>query len=71
VKKDDYFVLFKGAKISKREANKVGLGIILGFIGMFVAFLMTRGTNKIMEYIIIIVFAIIGYFWLGNRLFRK
>ena len=25
-KNDDYLVLFKGAKLSKREANKVGVG---------------------------------------------
>ena len=28
-KKDDYLILFSGAKISKREANKVGLGLDL------------------------------------------
>jgi len=33
--KDDYVVLFRGAKLSKCEANKAGLGIIFGVIGIF------------------------------------
>jgi hypothetical protein len=30
--KDEYFVLFQGAKISKREANRIGVGLIFGFV---------------------------------------
>ena len=32
--KDDYKVIFGGATISKNEANKVGVALIFGFIGI-------------------------------------
>ena len=31
--KDQYIVLFQGVKLSKREANKVGIGLIFGLVG--------------------------------------
>ena len=69
--KDDYKVLFKGIKISKREANKVGLGIICGIIGIFIAIFITGGKSKILDYVIILVFMAIGYLWVGNKIFKK
>lgn len=33
---DDYLVLFQGAKVPKREANKVGVGIVFGLLGTVV-----------------------------------
>ena len=32
--KDDYKVCFSGATISKREANKAGVALLFGFIGI-------------------------------------
>ena len=36
---EQYVIPFKGAKLSKREANKIGLGLLLGFAGAMVSFL--------------------------------
>ena len=70
-KNNDYLVLFKGAKLSKREANKVGVGIIFGIIGIFVSIFITPMKNKIVDYAIIFIFIILGYYWVGNKLFKK
>ena len=68
--KNDYIVLFKGAKLSKRQANIVGLCIIFGAVGIFVSFLVTGWKNKTIDYVIIIIFVIIGDL-LGNKIFKK
>ena len=52
-RRDDYVVLFKGAKLSKLEAKKVGLGIIFGNIGIVISVLAPGVENKIVGYIII------------------
>jgi len=73
-KKDDYLILFSGAKISKREANKVGLGLIFGTVGVILTIVITIATGKeikIFNYIIIAVFALFGYFIVGNIITRK
>ena len=68
---NEYLVLFQGAKLSKREANKVGTGIIFGVVGMLGTFLFPIGQTKIINYTIILIFAAIGYFLIGNKIFRK
>ena len=70
-KEDDYKVVFRGATISKHEANRVGVGIICGLLGMVVAFLITGGNNKIIDYSIIAGSGTFGYIWLGKRIFKK
>jgi len=68
--KNDYIVLFKGAKLSKRQANIVGLCIFFGLIGIFVSFLFTGWKNKSIGYGIIIIFVIIGDL-VGYKIFKK
>jgi hypothetical protein len=68
--KDDYVVLFRGAKLSEREANKVGLGLLCGFIGSII-YILTYGSNKFLGALIAFVCAFIGYFVLGNRIVKK
>ena len=60
--KDDknYYVPFKNAKLTKREANVIGLSIIFGFLGAIVAALLPL-QNRILAIGIIIVFALAGY----------
>ena len=70
-KRDDYVVLFKGAKLSNLEWKKVSLGIIFGFIGIVISLFTIGAENKIVSLIIISIFALFGYFVLGNRLFKK
>ena len=69
--RDDYVVLFKGAKLSKQEANKVGLGIICGVIGIVISLFTLGVENKFVSLIIISIFALFGYFVLANRIFKK
>jgi hypothetical protein len=73
-KKNDYLVLFSGAKISKREANKVGLGLIFGIIGVVLTVVINTATGKefkIFNYIIIVVLTLFGYFIVGNKIFKR
>ena len=68
---DDYLVLFQGAKVSKREANKVGVGVLFGLLGAVVTHFLPLGTGRTVNYVIILFCAAIGYFWIGNWLFKK
>ena len=68
--KDDYIVLFKGVKLSRREANKVGFSLILGFAGAILSVLSLGPENKLLSLIICAVLAAIGYFWLGKKIFK-
>lgn len=38
-REDDYYVYFRGAKLTRRQANIAGLGIIFGMIGAVVVIL--------------------------------
>jgi len=67
-KNDDYIVYFKGAKLSKRNANKVGLTLIFGFIGAIIAAYTTQ--NKTIGYVIVFLFILVGCF-LSNKIFNK
>ena len=67
---DNYIVLFKGTKLSRREANKVGLSLIVGFGGAILSVLCLGPENKLLAFIICAVLAAIGYFWLGKKIFK-
>ncbi|MCQ9207739.1 MAG: hypothetical protein NG740_07665 [Omnitrophica bacterium] len=68
--KNNYVVLFKGTKLSRREANKVGLGIVSGVIGIFVSIIAGIKNNHI-AFILILIFVAVGYFVVGNKIFKK
>ncbi len=69
--KDDYIVLFQQAKLSKHEANKVGLGLIFGVIGVIICAIFLGPDHKFIGITLCIIFAIIGYLWVGNKVFKK
>ena len=69
--KDDYKVIFGGATISKKEANKVGVALIFGFVGIVIIGLTLGITNKLVIFLIAMILACIGYFGIANRLFKK
>ncbi|MFA5272252.1 MAG: hypothetical protein WC412_07975 [Candidatus Omnitrophota bacterium] len=69
-KNDDYIVLLKGVKLSKREANIVGLSIIFGIIGTVVSMAAVGINNKTIGFMIVAVFVLIGYL-IGNKIFKK
>ncbi len=68
--KDEYVVLFQGAKLSKRDANKAGLGILFGLVGAIIP--ISFGLeNKFITLLIICLFAGFGFFFVGNKIFGK
>jgi hypothetical protein len=69
--KDDYKVGFSGTTISKNEANKVGVALIFGLIGIVAIGLTFEITNKLAIGIISLILAFIGYFGIANRLFKR
>ncbi len=69
--KDDYKVLFRGAMISTKEANKVGVALLFGFLGI-VTIGFTFGIKDILTlFIISFVLACIGYFGIAGRYFKN
>ena len=64
---NDYMVLFGGARISKHQAQKVGFGLIFGFVGLLISIGVLGRDNKIAALIVAGVFTFIGYFGLGKR----
>jgi hypothetical protein len=69
--KDDYKGCFSGATIPKREANKTGVALLFGFIGILTIGLVFGIQNKMTIFIISIILVCIGYFGIANRLFNK
>ncbi len=69
-KEDDYVILFRGAKLSKNQAKSVGIGIFFGILGILILITTSVARTKIMAYILIAVFSIIGY-CLGVKLFER
>lgn len=53
--KDDYKVCFSGATISKREANKAGVALFFGFIGIVAIGLAFGIQNKLSIFIISVI----------------
>ena len=64
----DYVVLFKGAKISRRQAKQVGFGLVFGFVGVLISIGIFGPDNRLAALVIALLFAFIGYFGLGKRL---
>jgi hypothetical protein len=70
-KNDDHIVLFKGIKLNKFEANRIGIAIFLGIIGVLTPFLIPGISNGLIQVLIILFFVGIGYFLVGPKLFKK
>jgi hypothetical protein len=68
---DDYLALFGGAKISKRESNKAGLALIIGFIALAITIFIFRLENDMIVLSISILSAMAGYFLIADRIFKK
>jgi len=69
--KDDYVVLFKGAKLSKKEANKVGIALIFSMIGAVLIYFTFGIENQTAVFLICSVLASIGYFVIANKIIKK
>ncbi|MGZ8453908.1 MAG: hypothetical protein ACXWZE_17645 [Candidatus Binatia bacterium] len=62
--KDDYVVLFRGAKLSRSQANRVGFTVICGFVTAIVL-VPTIGDTLLTKLLVI------GVTILGFSLFRR
>ncbi len=58
---DDYVILFQGAKLSKRQAKSVGLGIISGSLSALISASITILKGSLLAYITVAVITISGY----------
>ena len=67
---NDCKVGFSGTTISKNEANKVGVALLFGLVGIVAIGLTFEITNKLAIGIISLILAFIGYFGIANRLFK-
>jgi hypothetical protein len=70
-KTDDYKVIFRGATISKRESNKVGVAFIFGAIGAFLIYFIFGVENKTLIFTICLILSFVGYFGIANRIFKE
>lgn len=68
-KKEDHYVYFKGAKLTKREANIGGLSILFGLIGTIGVVLVPVETTRAIGFGIIMLFIVVGYI-VGSRIFK-
>lgn len=69
--KDDYIVPFKGAKLSKKEANKVGIAIIFSYIGAVIIYFVFGIENKTGVFLICLALAFVGYFGIAPKIMRN
>ena len=69
-KDDDYIVDFKGAKLNKKEANRVGLGIIFGFVGIILGFIVLGPERKCLILFAAFFLSLFGYIFLGKKCFK-
>jgi hypothetical protein len=64
---NDDAVLFAGVKISRRQAKKMGFGLICGFVGALISIGVLGRDNKIAALVVAAVFTFIGYFRFGKK----
>ena len=69
--KDDYVVLFKGAKLSKKEANRVCIALIFSYIGAVVIYFAFGIENKTAVFLICLALAFVGYFGIATKIIKN
>jgi len=69
--KDDYYSDFRGIRLNKVEANRVGVGIISGFVGVLLISILPFEKDNIINYIILFFFVLFGYFIIAPKIFKK
>jgi len=71
MKNDDDYFFFRGARLNKKQATRVGISSVLGFIGIILTYLLPIKEKSIISYFIITVFVLVGYFLIGNKIIKK
>jgi len=67
---DDYKVIFGGATITKKEANRVGIAFFFGIVGIVTVGLTLGLQNKPGVFIVSLILAAIGYFGVAKRIYK-
>ena len=70
-KVEDSYVPFSGGIISKREAKRIGFGLIFGLVGIAVALVLPISKTGLVSYLIIALFLFVGYFIISPLLFKS
>ena len=71
MKKNDDYIIFMGAKLTKLQANRSGIGILCGIIGILLSLILPFNEYKFINYMIILLFVMVGYFIIGPKIFKK
>lgn len=70
-KNSDYPVDFRGAKLTQLEANRVGIGVFFGILGIVFVFFSNIEAKSILSYAVLLLFVIFGYFVVAPLIFKK
>jgi len=66
--KDHYFVPFKGVKLKRNQANRVGLSIICGFLAAILLVPTIGDNNPLITKILVISASVLAFtFYRGRR----
>jgi len=69
-KENNYKVVFGGATITKKEAQRAGVALIFGMIGIVGVSFIFGLRNKIGLFFIAFGFAVVGYFFIARKIYK-
>jgi hypothetical protein len=67
---DEYNVWIWGSKVPKIDANRFGIAVIIGFVGVIFSFMIFGPQNKLIAFLISLALASIGYFGVAKKIFK-
>jgi len=70
IHKDDYRVCIWGTTVSKVEANRIGLALIIGMAGAVLSAFVFGAQGKMTSLIISLASAAVGYFGIAKRILK-
>lgn len=65
--KDDYVIPFKGAKLNRSQANRIGFAIICGFVAVIVLVPTIGETTPLLTKVLVISAFVLGFMLYGRR----
>ena len=69
IENDELVVPFKGGKLNKDQANKTGVAIIFGIIGILISLAFFGKDHRFYSFILGGIFAAVGFF--GFNFYKK
>ncbi len=68
---NDYIIILKGVKLTKKEALRVSIGIFMGYMGALISIPLGSPQDNKIAIVVILAFVFLGYFVIGKRMFNK